>query len=360
MAVQINGKVRGDEVKIVLDKTPFYAESGGQVGDTGILKTSAGAVKILDTKKRDDIYFHSAKVIKGNLSVNDTVRSQIDVDRRLSIMRNHTATHLLQSALREVLGSHIQQQGSLVDENRLRFDFTHPKAISKEELGKIEDLVNTFIRACNEVVKEVMPIERAKETGALAYFAEKYGSTVRVVSIGSYSKEFCGGTHLGATGQIGVFKIISETAIAQGIRRIEAQTGIGALRTLKEKELQLDETASILKVTPQEVAGRVQQLSDNIKELERAMESVRLEAIKKDIDKTIDAMAVKNGVNIISQIYNNFEIETLRKVSEYIKQKVQSSIIILGAKSDKNASIFHAQFRIQHGIKLVKHSKYEK
>ncbi len=215
----------GDVVQVVLDKTPFYAESGGQVGDSGLLLTGAAKIQIDDTQKTNDVFVHTGKVLEGLIKTGETVHAEVDEKRRMSIMRNHTATHILQSALRNVLGTHVQQQGSLVAEDRLRFDFTHPSAIAPAQKAQIEEFVNASIKNRDHIEKKEMAIDEAKKLGALSFFAEKYGAKVRVISIGNFSKEFCGGTHLNSTAEIEKFRLTSEGAVAQGIRRIEAKTG---------------------------------------------------------------------------------------------------------------------------------------
>lgn len=221
---EVNEASQGQAIKIVLNRTPFYAQSGGQVGDSGVLMNDAVKVSVADTQKINDVYIHAATVERGTLKVGDKVEASIDANRRAAIMRNHTATHLLQAAMREILGAHVKQQGSSVDENRLRFDFTHHQGIKPEEISKLEDRLTQFIGFNDIVKKEVLPIEEAKKRGALAFFAEKYGDVVRVISIGDYSTEFCGGTHVNTTGDIEAVKIVTEGSVAQGIRRIEAVT----------------------------------------------------------------------------------------------------------------------------------------
>lgn len=334
----------GDEVKIILNKTPFYAESGGQAGDTGaiICEKRGGVVDIYDTQKRDEVIIHFGKIKEGTLAVDCLVRAVIDVDRRLSIMRNHTATHLLQAALAEVLGPHIQQQGSLVTEDRLRFDFTHPKAVTKPELRRVEDTVNTFIRACDTIEKEYLPIEEARRTGARAFFAEKYGKTVRVVSIGNYSREFCGGTHLGSTGQIGVFKIIGESAIAQGIRRIEARTGIGALEYFNRNEDLLDAVGQIVKSGRDDLPERILQQQKRIKQLEKDLESFRLQSARDEIPRLIAKAGEARGAKIVAHIFEDMDMGLLRRVVDLVRQQLKSYIVVLGAKTPDSASILIA------------------
>ena len=338
----VNEVSKGDQVKVVLDKTPFYAEAGGQVGDTGYIGGKKGKIRVEDTQKVNDVYVHRGVVEEGLLRVDETVETKIDVERRSAIMRHHTATHLLQAALREILGTHVQQQGSLVAEDRLRFDLTHPKALTPEELEGIERRVNEYILQCDEIAKEEMPLRRATESGALAFFAEKYGETVRVVSVGNYSREFCGGTHLEATGQIGLFKITGESAIAQGIRRLEAKAGLEALRFVQREEKQLDQAAGVLKSSRAEVVERVSAQAQRIKQLEKDMGRYRLDAVKGSIDSMIGNAEAFNGVRIISHAFKDMEMDLLRKVSDMIKHKSPSSVIVLGATAQENASVLLA------------------
>ncbi len=343
----------GDHVKVVLDTTPFYAEAGGQMGDTGCLIGKDGRVRVEDTQKINDVYVHRGVVEEGLLRVDEMVETKIDIERRLSIMRHHTATHLLQAALREVLGSHVKQQGSLVAEDRLRFDFTHHKALTNGELEKIETRVNAYILRCDQVGKEHMPIQKARESGALAFFAEKYGETVRVVSIGNYSREFCGGTHLDSTGQIGLFKIMGETAVAQGIRRLEAKAGMEALRFVHEEERKLGEVARMFKSSPSELIDRADAQTKRLKQLEKDLEKYQLETMKASIDGMIRTAEVHNGSLIISSCFQNIEGGVLRQLSDLIKQKAKSSVIVLGSQSGENATILLAvtDDLIQRGIK---------
>ncbi len=330
---------KGDEVKVILDETSFYAESGGQVGDTGTLTNENCKIRVTDTQKITDIYLHIGVIEEGTLKKGARVEAKIDVERRLAIKNNHTATHLLQAAMREVLGTHVQQQGSLVDENRLRFDFTHPKGITEEEFNKIENCVNGFVRSCTEVKKDIMSIEEAKKSGALAFFAEKYGDRVRVVTVGKFSKEFCGGTHLDNTGQIGLFKIVSENAIAQGVRRIEAKTALGALEHVHKEKSLLDETARTLKVPTQELSTRVQAQMKRMKELEAELEQARFDRIKDQLDSLIDRADQVNGAKLISNTFINVDMGLLRRLGDVAKQKSPSSVIVLGSRTIDTASL---------------------
>ncbi len=342
----------GDHVKVILDKTPFYAESGGQVGDTGELVAGENRIQISDTQKINDVFVHEAIVEKGVFKIGREVTASVDEARRLSIMRNHTATHLLQEALRNVLGSHIQQQGSLVAEDRLRFDFTHHKQITNDQLVKIEQYVNQLILACDTVGIENLPIKEAKKSGALAFFAEKYGNVVRVVSVGGYSKEFCGGTHLKSTGQLGLFKITTEGAVAQGIRRLEAKTGVFALELFTEQERQLMEAARVLKSPVTEVVERIHAQTKKMKQLETEVENIRFEVIKDSLDTIVTDAEELNGIKIVSHVFYDIEMGLLRRVSDIIRKKVESSVIILGARSKENAAILVSVSKdmIQKGI----------
>jgi len=315
----------GDRIKIILDQTTFYAESGGQVSDTGDIYNRLGAlIKIDDVQKINDIFIHSGIVKVGEFSIGDTVETQIDKARRVSIMRNHTATHLLQAALREVLGSHIKQQGSLVEQGRLRFDFTHPGGVRPEEIQKIESRINAFIKNADKVTTEVLSLEEAKKKGALAFFAEKYGQTVRVISIGNYSKEFCGGTHVSSTAQIEDFKIISEGSVAQGIRRIEAVTG-------------KDAVGDVLKQRQQEEAIRQESL--RLRKLEKEKGDERLESLKDNLDNLVkDAEQIK-GIKIITQCFGDITVPILRTFSDLLKQKAKSAIVVLGAQFETDATL---------------------
>jgi len=330
---------KGQAVQLILDQTPLYAESGGQVGDAGWIAAETGKVEINDTQKRDDIYIHRGVVKDGTVKGGDAVDVKVDHERRLAIMRHHTATHILQVALREVLGAHVKQQGSLVDQDRLRFDFTHHKALTHEEILKIEDFVNKGVLQCEPVTKEVMSIKEAQTSGALAFFAEKYGDTVRVVSVGEYSKEFCGGTHLDSTGQIGLFKIVGESAIAQGIRRIEAKAGYSALEYVKVEEYQLMQVAKALKAPVTELVERVKTQTQRMKQMEKDIENSRFAAIKGSVEEILAQAVLLGETKIITRTFKDLDMGTLRKVADLLKNKADSFILVLGAYTGDNASI---------------------
>ena len=310
-----------DQAKIILDKTVFYPESGGQVGDKGKLTKGNNIFRVLDTKKIDNAIVHIGKVEKGSFKESDTLVAQIDIKRRMNISKNHTATHLLQAALRQVLGPHVQQQGSLVTEEKLRFDFTHFKDIKKEELDQIESLVNDYILNSHALNAKEMSFAEAKKTGALAFFGEKYTDRVRVVTIGDFSKELCGGAHLESTSQIGLFKIISESSVASGVRRIEAQTGDYAKEAI-QKQAQAQEAQERLKKK---------------RELEKQEQMDKLEIIKKNIaiffsqQKKVQGLqaATIKDINVITYNIEGADMEILSKAVDLIKQKSPDKTLIL-------------------------------
>ncbi len=276
-------EVSEGECSVIFDKTVFYGEGGGQVGDTGVIFGDGVSLTVLDTKKTSGIYIHEVRVDTGVLKVGDTLTLEIDKERRAAIKRNHSACHLLQAALRQVLGSHVEQSGSYVDEHRVRFDFTHLSALSHEELTRVENIVNKNILLAESADTVVTDIQTAKRMGAMALFSEKYGDTVRVVSIGSSSKELCGGTHVSSTGEIGLFKIISESSVAAGVRRIEGTTGLGVLALMSEKENIISECRTALKApSEQGLSAKARGLQDEIKELRRELEqaNAKLSEIK--------------------------------------------------------------------------------
>jgi len=327
------------KVKIILDKTPFYGESGGQMGDTGTLSTDKSVIDVTQTNKISDVFIHCAEIKKGSVAIEDTLLAKVDGQRRLDIMRNHTATHLLQSALREVLGDHVQQQGSLVAQDRLRFDFTHPKALDKKELVTIEDKVNAYIQQCIIVSKRQMSLDEAKKDGALAFFAEKYHAQVRVISIEKASKELCGGTHLDNTGEIGIFKILAESAIAQGIRRIEATTGRHALTLIHDMEDQLEKISKIIKAPKDEAIAKLEAQMNKIKDLERDLSQAKLDGIKASVNGIVGQAKHIGTISYIASGFSKMDIEILRKITDMIKQKAKSAVIALGAQNDNDSFI---------------------
>ena len=325
----------GDEVTVILDKTPFYAESGGQVGDTGYIEGKDGKVEVQDCKKTPDgKHLHIGKVLKGIIEKGTEVKAAIDVKRRLAIAKNHTATHLLHKAMRNVLGDHVHQAGSLVEPNRLRFDFTHFSALTPEELKKIEDEVNDKIMDNLVVDVREMNIEEAKKQGATALFGEKYGSVVRVVKIGDYSMELCGGTHLSATSQAGLIKILGESGVAAGVRRIEALTGEAAVRYFNEREELLNQVAAALKTTPQDSVRKAEALAASIKNAEKEIEQLRTKLVSGSIEDVISKAVEVKGVKAVVARFDQLDMEALRNTGDMIKSKLGSAVVVLASAHD--------------------------
>jgi alanyl-tRNA synthetase len=306
---------------VILDKTPFYAESGGQLSDRGCIKTASGEFTVEEVFKVNDAIVHKGKVVKGAIA-KGTAYSYIDKSRRNALMRAHTATHLLQAALRSLLGSHIMQQGSLVDEDRLRFDFTQPRALSAQELEQIEDMVNTFIVNNDVVNKNILSLEQAKKGGALAFFKDKYKDEVRVVSVGDYSKELCAGTHLNATAEAISFVIIAESSIASGIRRIEALTGLKAYEYFKNIRKIADESAALLKCSPQELTASISRLFDAIKEKKEEIFSLQKAMIAARKKEILEGKKEIGGVNFITYIFTAVEPALLLYLCDLLKSEL--------------------------------------
>lgn len=324
---------KGDEITIVLDKTPFYAESGGQVGDTGVIKCGDAVVKVIDTKKRNGKFLHMCVVESGSVKVGDKTECVIDNVRRLAIRRNHSSAHLLQAALRNTLGNHVAQAGSYVDENRMRFDFSHFAAMTPEELKQVEDQVNEMILADAEIECGEKTLEEAKAMGATALFSEKYGTVVRVVKMGDFSMELCGGTHASSTGKLGLFKIIGESGVAAGVRRIEAVTGLGVLKLIDEKNELINETAAAIKANPSNLVSRANAVMQELHESKREVESMKskmAQSAASDIGKDAE---VVDGVTVIAQLLaDGMDMNTLRGVGDSIKQNKENALIVLASK----------------------------
>jgi len=341
-AKEIKKITQGQEGVIILDQTPFYAESGGQVGDTGLISKGKNIFEVLDTKNNGKVILHIGRVKAGSFKKADLVGAQINVERRLAIARNHTATHLLQAALRKVLGNHVKQQGSLVSESRLRFDFTHFKEISKEDLACIEELVNNFSVTNHRLDTKQFTLAQAKKNGALAFFGEKYASKVRMVTVGDVSKELCGGTHLESTGQIGLFKIVQEGSIAAGTRRIEAVTGRVAYKLVKDDQNLLNEVSEILNTSLDSVPVELQKKLSRIKELEKELSTQKMDAAKNSIDSMISSAETIKDIKVITQVLEGADMDLLRKTVDMIKQKVNRAVIALGSKSQDRALLIIA------------------
>ncbi|MBI4378917.1 MAG: alanine--tRNA ligase [Nitrospinae bacterium] len=330
----------GEQVEIVLDKTPFYGESGGQVGDTGRLWNEGIHIDVVDTKKPlSNLIIHTCIIKKGDIKVGDTLNTSINIDKRKAIVLNHSATHLLHTALRDVFGDHVKQAGSLVAPDRLRFDYTHFSAPALKELYKVEEIVNQKIRENYPVETSIMELDDAVKGGATALFGEKYGEEVRVVKMGDYSKELCGGTHVRATGDIGLFKIIHEGSIASGMRRIEALTGEDAYRYIREEEGRLLGIREMLKSPPFEELIRVKRILERNKELERDVQKQK-EKISRDMsgDMVSEMKAIK-GINVLSKNLGNFDIKDLRTFVDSTKVRVKSGVIVVGSVTDGKVSL---------------------
>jgi len=329
----------GQEAEVVLDRTPFYGESGGQVGDTGTMTGEGGLVlSVLETKKPlEDLTVHRVRVEKGPLTVWTKVLARVDGARRSDIMRNHTATHLLQATLRNVLGEHIKQAGSLVEPGRLRFDFTHFSSLTPEEIREIEEAVNAKILENIQVGVVEQSASEAIDGGATALFGEKYGDTVRVVTVPGHSKELCGGTHCSATGDIGSFVIESEGSVASGIRRIEALTGVGALEKAHREEEELKAISAMLKVSDRKPSERVRQLLDELKSLEREKEKLQGAAMKDMSVSLIDLAREVKGVKVLSARVDNVPQKELRDLADKLRDKLVSGVVVLGSVVDDNA-----------------------
>ncbi len=333
----VNRLVKGDEGIVVLDKTTFYAESGGQIGDRGYIATEASPYSkfcVTDTQKiQAEVFGHHGEISSGELKVGDSVATEVDVAQRTSTMFNHSATHLLHAALREVLGNHVQQKGSLVDDNRTRFDFSHPKPITPVQLAEIESAVNISIRGNSNVTARVMGYDQAIETGAVALFGEKYGDEVRVIEMGECSTELCGGTHVKRTGDIGLFKIVSESGVASGIRRIDATTGQGALDYIHLREKQFSDISSLLKVAPEEASERLNQTLENVKRLEKEVARMKSKmASGQGADIAARAKSVK-GVITLATIMPDSDASLMRQTVDQLKEKLESAVILLASVS---------------------------
>lgn len=331
--------VQGDHVTILLDMTNFYPESGGQMGDQGMLSNENCKIKITDCKKgNNDRILLIGEVTEGNIVVGTVVKSQINTEKRLNTMRNHTATHLLHKALRNILGQHIEQSGSLVTSEKLRFDFSHFQPLTYEELQEIERLINAKVLEGLPVNVQDMSIEEAKKNGATALFGEKYGENVRVVSVGDYSMELCGGTHLSNTSQIGLFKIITEGGVAAGIRRIEAVTGITAYEITNQKEELLLEIARRIKANSKELLAKVDHLVEDNRALQKELDVLRSKLASSYLDDIINSKVIVKDVNIITYKLNDIDMDQLRELGDKIKDKLGTGIVVLGSKYNEKVN----------------------
>lgn len=328
----------GQQGIVVLDRTPFYAESGGQVGDTGILKVANGEFVVSDTTKLGNAFAHHGSVT-GRISINEKVDAQIDAQRRENIKKNHTATHLVHEALRQILGDHVTQKGSLVMADRLRFDFSHFEGVTKQQLREVEEMVNAQIRTNFALNTELMDIDAAKEKGAMALFGEKYDDEVRVVSIGNYSIELCGGTHVKRAGDIGLFKIVSEGGIAAGVRRIEAVTGADALNYVVEQEQQLNDIAALLKGDSNNVLDKVTSLIEKHKGLEKQIIQLNDKLASAAGASLLESAVEINGVKLLVANVAGTESKALRGMVDDLKNKMGSGVIALGVANGDKVSL---------------------
>ena len=321
----------GDEGEIVLDRTPFYAEGGGQVGDTGELGNVSAKFLVTDTQKRGSVHSHLGKVAEGPIGTGDKLAANVDAPRRAAIVLNHSATHLLHAALRKVLGSHVQQKGSLVEAERLRFDFSHFEPVSAAQLREIEALVNEHVRLNHDADIKVLPYDQAIAAGALAFFGDKYGDRVRVLKLGDFSTELCGGTHVHRSGDIGLFKITSEGGVAAGVRRIEAVTGQGALDLVNANEAVLREVAGFVKASRDDVSSKVGQLVERTRSLERELEKLRQKLASGGSRDILQEAQVVNGIKVLAARLDGADAKVLRDTADQLKDKLGSGVVVLGA-----------------------------
>ena len=330
----------GEKGAVVLDKTPFYAVSGGQVGDTGIIAGGENAFAVDDTNKNDDgVYIHSGEVKSGVISVGDKVSAEINDVRRRSIMRNHTAAHLLQAALRQVLGNHVEQAGQLVDASVVRFDFTHFNALSDEEITEIEMLVNSFIMSATPVEMLEMPIEEAKKMGAMMLFGERYGDIVRVVKAGDFSTEFCGGTHVSNSGELGLFKIVSEASVASGVRRITALTGANLLAAMKAADMTVKSVAGALKSGENDVLGKVMSLVNENREQQKEIQALNAEITKLKSADMFSAPEIIDGLEVFTAKIEGTTPDALRSMGDDLKAQNDNAVAIIAGTNGEKATI---------------------
>ena len=328
----------GDNGVVILDQTPFYAESGGQIGDSGELITPAGVFVVSDTIKIGNAIAHVGKM-RGQLKLGDMLDARFDVERRNAIKLNHSATHLMHAALKEVLGSHVNQKGSLVTEERLRFDFAHFEAMSKEQIAQVEKLVNEQIRANHVLQTQLMNLDDAKAAGAMALFGEKYDNDVRVVSMGKFSMELCGGTHVTSTGDIGLFKILSESGIAAGVRRIEAVTGVGAIDLMQKQFNELHTLAGLLKTEPNNLSTRISLLLEQNRQFEKELQKLKQQLASTKGNDLLSKVTEIKGIKLLAAHLEGVESQTLRAMVDDLKNQLGSAVIVLGLADQDKVSL---------------------
>ncbi|MBC7573241.1 MAG: alanine--tRNA ligase [Herminiimonas sp.] len=331
--------VAGQDAVVVLDTTPFYAESGGQAGDIGVLQADGAVFNVNDTLKiQPDVFGHHGRLANGTLKIGDAIEARVDAINRQHTIRNHSATHLMHKALREVLGSHVSQKGSLVDAGKTRFDFSHNAPLSADEIREVEGIVNHEILANAATEANVMPYDDAVKHGAMALFGEKYGDEVRVLAIGT-SKELCGGTHVGRTGDIGLFKIVSEGGVAAGIRRVEAVTGENALSLVQSLTGQVQDAAAALKAQPEEITQRIAQVQDHVKALERELASLKSKVAASQGDALSSQAVDVNGIKVLAATLEGADVATLRQTMDLLKDKLRTAAIVLAAVNGGKVSL---------------------
>jgi len=330
----------GENGEIFVEHTPFYGEVGGQVGDTGIIESGSSLFDVWDTQKLlDDLFTHIGKLKKGQINVGDTVVLKVDKSARRATEAHHSGTHILQAALKKVLGDHIKQSGSFVNPERLRFDFTHFSRIEDEEMEEVEKIANEYIRQNVPVTTTVLPREEAIKTGATAVFDEKYGDDVRLVKMGDFSMELCGGTHVTRTGDIGLLKVVSESAVAAGVRRIEAVTGMAAINYFRSVERELKESASLLKARPLELSERLEKFLIHQKDMEKEIESLKGKLASRDSSDLLSKAREVNGIRVLAAVVDAPDIKTLRDFGDKLRDKIKSGIILIGSKVGEKAML---------------------
>ena len=334
---------KGDEIEIILEATPFYGESGGQVGDKGVMTGGNTKIRVTNTRKIGDLIVHICRVESGSLTAGDELEAVVDIDRRKAIQANHTATHLLHSALREILGDHVKQAGSLVSPERLRFDFSHFTQVEREKLTDVEAMVNAHIRENHDVSTEEMTREEASKTGAMAIFEERYGAKVRVVSVGDgVSMELCGGTHTHTTGEIGFFKIVSEGAVAANVRRIEAVTGKAAVEYCQALDNEIKEVSAVLKTVPGQITEKITQLLKDLKQKDIEIESLKSKILSKESGDILSGLKEINGIKVLTKELDSLSPKELRDYVDRIKDRLESGIIVLGSRNEDKVMLICA------------------
>jgi alanyl-tRNA synthetase len=336
----VDALAEGENAEIFVEETPFYGEKGGQVGDTGVIEGEGFRFEVWDTQwPLDNLITHIGKLKKGDIKVGDRASMKVDRAIRRATEAHHSGTHVLNAALKKTLGDHIKQSGSLVNPERLRFDFTHFSRIDEAEMDKIEIIANQIIRENAAVETRLLPKEEAMKTGAAAVFDEKYGDVVRLVKMGDFSMELCGGTHVERTGDIGALKVISESSVAAGVRRIEAVTGEEALKYFKKVETELKKSAALLKANPMELSERIEKIQKHQKELEKEIDSLNSRLATKDLSDLFKKVKEIKGIRVLATVVDAADVKTLRDFGDKLRDKIQSGIILIGSKAGDNAML---------------------